>query len=74
MKDGTADGGPAFPGSIHYPGDQPRTLYTHGMSLRAYVATEAMGALVRHPGLDPKKLARCAAEYADALIAELERG
>ena len=72
------DGGPAFPVQLNYErdGDTVSVMSHDGMSLRAYAAVVAMKGLLS--GLADGKywqsdLAAESVNYADALIAELEK-
>ncbi len=76
-------GGPAFPQTetITSGGESITKSITPGMSLRAYIATEAMAALIACPyetqeGQESRRNADMAAlwaiQYADALITKLE--
>lgn len=76
-------GGPAFPCvyDIHpQPGMARSINVEEGMTLRAYIATKALAALISRPDKDDVKrgskgvpiLAGYAVEYADALIAALD--
>ena len=82
MSDEKDDGGPAFP--MQMPIDDagnPVSASVMGMSLRAYFAAKAMEGLIAGRWTDepyseeahksPKRTARRAIEYADALIKEL---
>ena len=59
------DGGPAFPVGL-----------LPGMSLRDYFAGQAMGGQLADPDgeIDPKLIARWSYAYADAMLAEREKG
>ena len=66
------DGGPAFPMASHtegYSADQP------GMSLRAWLARQALAGLMANPHAsgDDGAISRGACMLADAVIAELNR-
>jgi hypothetical protein len=80
----TNNGGPAFARSIaamgtHCSTPNYRIESTGGMSLRAYLAGQALPVLVRAAvsqdvdDFTPALIAREACMYADALIAELEK-
>lgn len=72
------DGGPAFP--VH-----PESFGSNGMSLRAYFAGQALPAVIAgqydiamrggdiNPSTVTKDVAQVILEYADAIIAELEK-
>jgi hypothetical protein len=76
------NGGPAFPCETYgHRNGKETTIPTNGMSLRAYIATKAMHAIIglttpaaiaKHSPDDLQAATACAAcGYADALIAEL---
>lgn len=72
-----SDGGPAFPsGRSEEHGWEDVLPYYKGMTLRAYLAGQAMQGLMvgyhDHPN-DIKTCAKVAVESADALIAELNK-
>lgn len=84
------DGGPAFAaGGVKNPGGQASFLGHSGMSLRAYVATAQMAAMLSRNGVYSDitedgvplneqgwyfdQCAKCAVEAADALLAELSK-
>ena len=69
------DGGPAFPAMAG-----SESVRRAGMSVRAYIATEAMAALIvansrcHGPALDADAITGAAVEYADGLIEALNEG
>ena len=69
------DGGPAFPSYAMKPEQSP-----YGMSLLAYIATEAMAALIvansrrDGPAMDADSITDAAVLYADGLIEALNEG
>lgn len=73
------NGGPAFPvastGVNSFGSEYP--IVEHGMSLRAYIAAQALTGIIAFPipGQEkvPANAAKAAVEYADALIAELRK-
>ena len=74
------DGGPAFPRpTSETPGMQYRAGEQDGMSLRAFIATEAMSALIiansrrDGPDMDADEITAEAVAYADGLMEELEK-
>ena len=72
------DGGPAFPSTVQEDMDgYPRYAAGYGgMSLRDYFAGQAMGGQLADPDgeIDPKLIARWSYAYADAMLAEREKG
>ena len=64
------DGGPAFPCA------DAKGFVSEGMSLRDYFAGQAMGGQLADPDgeIDPKLIARWSYAYADAMLAEREKG
>lgn len=70
------DGGPAFPQGTHGTSQTLGCETYHqyeGMSLRAYIATKIMPAF-SIKGFTPEGAAVAAVIYADALVAELQKG
>ena len=68
----TNNGGPAFPLATSRYGTTP----VNGMTLRDYAGIKMMAALVSHFGLDhePELVAQQANAYANAWLAEREKG
>lgn len=72
---------PAFPLSYRWQiGDRTESCDNEGMTLRAYIATKALQGMLAADCEDkmaawsnPAKAATWAAEFADALMAELEK-
>ena len=64
------DGGPAFPCT------DAKGFVSEGMSLRDYFAGQAMAGQLADPDgeIDPKLIARWSYAYADAMLAEREKG
>ena len=56
-------GGPAFPSTM-----TDDTLHVPGMTLRDYFAAKVVGALARYEEYPPDRAAKCAYEYADAML------
>ena len=70
------DGGPAFPvPDSHHASGQVQYGF-NGMSLRAYFAGQALNGMLSNSNLKAVSnvvIAECATEYADAMIAELNK-
>ncbi len=78
------EGGPAFPCQITNTSTQTMEFggmtveaghaFVHeGMSMRAYIATKVLAGLIEFKAADVETDAKCAVNYADALLAELAK-